>query len=201
MVFHVSEERDIERFEPRTGSTFVRRGPSGRLILDTARKSVADAISVVWAIDGERLRNYLLPRDCPRVTYYAGPNTTAADRDRFLGSSAAVVAIERRWLERLHRCRLYCYHLPADTFECADEGAGYFVSQMPVQPTWVEIIDDAIAALMWRRVELRVLPTLWRLRDAVLESSLQFSMIRMRHALPRPALRGGLIEPHDVSCR
>ena len=198
MVFHVSEERDIERFEPRTGSTIVRREPSGRLILDTTTKSVADAISVVWAIDGERLRNYLLPRDCPRVTYYAGPNTTAADRERFLGSSAAVVAIERRWLERLRRCRLYCYHLPADTFECADECAGYFVSQMPVQPTWVEIIDDAIAALMRRRVELRVLPTLWPLRDAVLESSLQFSMIRMRHARPRSALRGELIEPHGI---
>jgi hypothetical protein len=69
---------------------------------------------------------------------------------------------------------------------------------MPVQPTWVEIIDDAIAALMRRRVELRVLPTLWPLRDAVLESSLQFSMIRMRHARPRSALRGELIEPHGI---
>jgi hypothetical protein len=37
---------------------------------------------------------------------------------------------------------------------------------------------------MRRGVELRVLPTLWPLRDAVLESSLQFSMIRMRNATP-----------------
>jgi len=27
---------------------------------------------LVWAIDGDHLRNYLVPRDCPRVTYYAG---------------------------------------------------------------------------------------------------------------------------------
>jgi hypothetical protein len=166
VFFHVSEQREIERFEPRQGSGF-------------------DGIPVVWAIDAERLRNYLLPRDCPRVTYYAGPNTTATDRQRLLGSSAAVIAIERQWLEPLRRCRLYCYHLPAETFECADECAGYFVSQRPVQPTWVEIIDDAIAALMRRRVELRVLPTLWPLRDAVVGSSLQFSIIRMRNATPR----------------
>jgi uncharacterized protein DUF6886 len=186
-VFHVSEERDIEWFEPRTGAGFIRRDPSGRLTLDTTSDTSAETIPVVWAIDGERLRNYLLPRDCPRVTYYAGPKTTATDRDQFLGFSAAVVAIERSWLERLRRCRLYCYHLPPDTFECADECAGYFVSRVSVQPTFVEVIDDAIAALVRRRVELRVLPSLWPLRDAVIESSLQFSIIRMRNAHARIA--------------
>ena len=54
---------------------------------------------VVWAIDADRLRNYLVPRECPRVTYYAGRETTAADVERFLGSSPAVVAVESGWLE------------------------------------------------------------------------------------------------------
>ena len=62
MLFHVSEELGIERFEPRPS-------PS------------ADE-PVVWAIDADRLRNYLLPRDCPRVTYYAGRATAAADVER-----------------------------------------------------------------------------------------------------------------------
>jgi hypothetical protein len=184
VLFHVSERGDIDRFEPRPGSASVRRDPSGRLIVDRTHETPSGAFSAVWAVDAEHLRNYLLPRDCPRVTFYAGPKTTVGDRERFLGSSAAVVAIERHWLERLRRCRLYCYHLPADTFECADECAGYFVSAVPAQPTWVECIDDAVGALMRRGVELRVLPTLWPLRDAVLESSLQFSMIRMRNATP-----------------
>ena len=187
MVFHVSERRDIDQFEPRTGSVYIRRGPSGSITLDPSADGSSDAIPVVWAIDGERLRNYLLPRECPRVTYSAGPNTTDEDRDRFLGSSGAVVAIEQGWLEHLRRCRLFIYHIPADTFECADECAGYFVSEVAVEPTCVEIIDDAIAALMRRRVELRVLPTLWPLRDAVIQSSLQFSIIRMRNAHPRIA--------------
>lgn len=167
MLFHVSEEPGIERFEPR---------PS-----EYAEEPV------VWAIDAERLRNYLVPRDCPRVTFYAGRETSVADVERFLGSSAAVVAVESGWLERLRSCRLYCYHLPPETFECLDECAGYFVSRAPVVPAVVELFDDPIAELLKRGVELRFVPSLWSLHDAVAASSLQFSMIRMRNALPRTA--------------
>src|SRR5437016_3184067 len=165
MLFHVSEESGIERFEPRA-STYA----SGR---------------VVWAIDVDRLRNYLVPRECPRVTYYAGRETIAADVERFLGSSPAVVAVESAWLEQLRSCRLYCYHLPPETFECLDECAGYFVSRVAVVPAIVEVIDDPIAELMRRGIELRLMSSLWRLRDEIVASSLQFSLIRVRNALPR----------------
>jgi hypothetical protein len=165
MLFHVSEESGIERFEP--------------------RGSEDGGAPVVWAIDAARLRNYLLPRDCPRVTYYAGRETTRADLERFLGLSPAVVAVESGWLERLRSCRLYCYHLPPETFECIDECAGYFVSRVPVVPARVEVIDDPIGELLKRGVELRFVPSLWHLRDAVVGSSLRFSLIRMRNAEPR----------------
>ena len=165
MLFHVSEEAGIERFEPRSSQ-------------------YADE-PVVWAIDADRLRNYLLPRKCPRVTYYAGRETTAADVERLLGSSPAVIVVESGWLERLRSCRLYCYHLPPETFECLDEWAGYFVSRGPVTPTRVQVFDDLLAALLGRGVELRFVPNLWSLRDAVVSSTLRFSIIRMRNALPR----------------
>ena len=167
MLFHVSEESGIERFEPRPSEYATE--------------------PVVWAIDVERLRNYLVPRDCPRVTFYAGRETTDADAERFLGSSPAVVAVESGWLERLRACRLYCYHLPPDTFECVDECAGYFVSRVPVVPASVEVFDDPVAELLRRGVELRFVPNLWALHDAVAASTLRFSIIRMRNALPRPA--------------
>ena len=165
MLFHISEESGIGRFEPR---------PS----------KYASGL-VVWAIHADRLPNYLVPRECPRVTYYAGRETTSADVERFLGSSPAVVAIEGGWLERLRRCRLYCYHLAPDTFECIDECAGYYVSRVPVVPWRVEVFDDLIAELLKRGVELRFVPSLWPLRDAVVASSLRFSLIRMHNALPR----------------
>jgi hypothetical protein len=119
------------------------------------------------------------------VTYYAGRETTRADVERFLGSSPAVVAVESGWLEQLRSCRLYCYHLPPATFECIDECAGYFVSRLPVIPARVEVFDDVLAELLSRGVELRFVPSLWPLRDAVVASSLQFSLIRMRNARPR----------------
>ena len=161
----MSDTGDIDRFQPRP--------PEG------------GGDPVVWAIDAQRLRNYLVPRDCPRVTYYAGPATTAEDRDRFLGASVAVIGIESNWYERVRLCRLYCYHMPHETFECIDDGAGYFVSRQPVTAESVEVVEDAIAALLRRGVELRIIPNLWPLHDAVVQSSLMFSMIRMRHALPR----------------
>ena len=165
MLFHVSEQTDIELFEPRWSEQSDRK--------------------VVWAIDADHLRNYLVPRECPRVTYYAGPQTASADVEQFLGTSQAVVAIESGWFEQLRSCRLYCYHLPPDTFECIDECAGYFVSNVPVVPVRVEALDDLILELLKRDVELRLVLSLWPLRDAVVASTLQFSLIRMRNAQAR----------------
>jgi hypothetical protein len=167
MLFHISEESDIARFEPR---------PS---------EYAADL--VVWAIEGRRLYNYLVPRECPRVTYYAGADATAADVERFLGSSPAVVAIESGWLERVRSTRLYCYHMPQEASECLDAGAGYFVSRTPVVPSRIEVFDDPLAELLGHGVQLRMTPNLWPLRDAIVASSLQFSLIRMRNAVPRAA--------------
>jgi len=176
MLFHVSEHGGIQQFDP--------------------RPSEGVAHPVVWAIDEGRLRNYLVPRECPRVTYYAGRGTRAADVERFLGSSPAVLAIEGQWLERLRSCRLYCYHMPPETFECLDECAGYFASRVPVVPARVDVIDDPISELVRRGVELRIISDLWPLRDAVVASSLQFSIIRMRNARPRSGGRvidGGFV--------
>ena len=165
MLFHVSEDPTIAEFVPR---------PS---------KYTDDP--VVWGIDAERLRNYLVPRDCPRVTYDAGPDTVAADVQRFLGSSRAVVAVEANWWNRIQSCRLYIYRLPAATFQCIDACAGYFVSRERVRPESVEVTDDPIAALLARRVEVRILPEIETLRQAVVASTLRFSVIRMCNAIVR----------------
>ena len=47
----------------------------------------------------------------------------------------------------------------------------------------VEVIDDQMAELLRRGVELRLVPELWSLRDAVAASTLEFSVIRMRNAV------------------
>jgi hypothetical protein len=175
MLFHISEQPSIERFEPRP-SEYTKE-------------------SVVWAIHESRLCNYLLPRDCPRVTFYAGPRTSPADVERFLGSSRAVVAVESGWYERLRSCRLYRYHMPPETFECVDQCAGYFVSRVPVVADRVEVLDDVMAELLRQHVELRIVPDLWPLRDAAVDSTLSYSLIRMRNARPRSPC----VQPEELS--
>lgn len=171
-VYHVSEDPAIRQFTPRP----VR--PDHPLGITEP---------VVWAIGGRLLHNYLLPRDCPRVCYHAGPQTTAADCERFLGDSAApfVVAIEWGWLERARAARLICYELPAEGFQLVDPVADYWVCAQPVIPSTASVIDNPLAALAARHVELRLCPSLWPLCDAVAASTLCFSAIRMGNAQPR----------------
>lgn len=165
MLFHVSEEPGIERFDPRPSPTVEG--------------------AVVWAVNGERLRNYLLPRECPRVTYFAGPSATAADIERLLGSSPAVVAVEAAWLDRIRSTRLFVYSMPEETFECVDQCAGYFQSIKSVTPTKVEIVEDPLAAIIATGAEIRPVLSLWPLHDAIPVSTLSYSIIRMRNAAAR----------------
>ncbi len=169
-LYHVSEQPNITRFEPRPPQ---------------ATSGLTE--DVVWAVDEEHLQNYLLPRDCPRVTFYALPTSDPADVERLMGQTAArfVVAIESKWLPILRATRLYLYRVPPETFVVQDQGAGHYVSREAAEPLEVVEVEDPLGALVKRDVELRVTPSLWKLRDAVVASTLQFSCIRMRNAQPR----------------
>jgi hypothetical protein len=118
------------------------------------------------------------------VTFYARPTSDPTDVARLLAgtSGARVVAIESGWLDRVRSARLYLYELPPDGFEPLEPGAGYYVSRQSVTSLGVTVIDDLLAELAGRDVELRVMPSLHRLRAAVIASTLQFSIIRWRNA-------------------
>jgi hypothetical protein len=176
-LFHISDVPDIARFDPRPAPS-PGSGHEGLM---------------VWAIDREHLHTYLLPRDCPRVTFYALPKSTPEDVARLMAGSSAryVVAIESGWLPEVLRHRLYCYEFPADTFSVMDAGAGYYISREPVVPRSVTLIDDLLDELLRHDVELRVMRSLWKLRDLVVASTLHYSIIRMRNAQPRDEERAG----------
>ncbi len=151
MRYHLGEEPNISRLEPRPAPD-PSSGQTGPM---------------VWAIDDAHLHNYLLPRNCPRVAFYAAPNSHPDD------------------VARLLRQTLYLYRFSPEPFLMIDADAGYYIAHQPVMPESVREITDLPAELFARNVELRVLPSLWKLRDVVAASSLQFSMIRMRNAGPR----------------
>lgn len=168
-LFHISDDPHITCFVPHPAAN-----------PDLGLKG-----EIVFAIEEQMLPNYLLPRDCPRVTFYALPESTREDMERLLGTSRHVVAIESGWLERVVNGRIHLYTLPAATFTVWDKGAGYYISREPVTPLSVRTLDNILLELVQYDVEIRILPSLWPLWEAVVNSSLQYSMIRMKNAQPR----------------
>jgi len=167
-LFHISEVSGIEVFDPRPSPSHF-DGITG---------------DVVFAIAERLLHNYLLPRDCPRVTYYLRPDTTEEDREHFFGESQAefIIAIPSEWYNILSKTVLYCYEFAPDNFTLLDECAGYYISYRPEKPVACTVITDIINELLLRKVELRITPALIPLAKAVAASSLGFSNIRMRNA-------------------
>ena len=167
-LFHVSEEPGIALFEPRPV-------PSP----DAAVRGEA-----VWAIDEEHLANYLLPRDCPRICYAAGPRTTKSDTAGFLDNTSAtrIIVAEQAWLARILTTTLYVYELPIADFEPADAIAGYYVCRAAVLPAAIYVVDDIVDEMARRNTELRFVPDLLPIRDNVRNSTLDYSFIRMRNA-------------------
>lgn len=170
-LFHVSDDPAIATFSPR---------PS-----PSAFEQIQG--DVVFAIAGRLLHNYLLPRDCPRVGFYAGPDSDPRDLDRFLGTATApyVLAIEKAWLPRILEATIYLYELPAAPFTLLDDCAGYYIAHEAVTPVEMRAIPNILDELLTRTIELRLVPSLWPLADAIATSSLQYSCIRMRNAAPR----------------
>jgi hypothetical protein len=170
-LFHVSEEAGIARFEPRPVPS-PDSGVTG---------------NAVWAVDESHLPNFLLPRECPRVTFGIGKRTLEEDRARFFAHSTArrVVAVESRWAAAIARCTLFLYEMPPESFHLALEDAGYYIARKTVAPIDVIEIRDLLVEMLRHQVELRFLPDLWTLSDAVIASTLEFSNIRMKNAAPR----------------
>lgn len=167
-LYHVSEEPGIEVFEPR---------PSPQ----TFNKITGD---VVFAVADEMLHNYLLPRDCPRVCYYAKTDSSQKDINKYIGNTDKkfIINVEERWLERINKTKLYLYEMPAENFELLDKGAGYYVSNESIRPVKIIITNNLPGELMKRNAELRFYPEIKNLAAEVVNSSLQFSIIRLRNA-------------------
>jgi len=171
-LFHFSEDPSIELFRPHIAPTSA--------IQDEAW---------VWANDEWHAPMYFTPRDCPRACFWAGPATTAADRETWLHGLEPrfVMCIESGWLERLRTAMLYRYEMPVETFAPGPEGA-HWVSRETLEPLAVEPIADLIAAIVAAGVELRVVTRLGPLwRRVTTDSTLEFSGTRLRNAVGYPS--------------
>ena len=169
-LFHVSEESDIERFVPRPSKSRHLRVQG----------------EIVWAVAESGLYNYLVPRNCPRVSFYAEDTTRDEDVERFLDGvrTKRVLAVEAGWFDRIAATPLTRYEFDAAHFTLLDECAQYYVSARTETPIDIQTIADPLRELLAEGIEVRLVPSLWELRERVLHASLGFSFVRMNHAAP-----------------
>lgn len=172
-LYHFSEKPDIELFRPHVAKT-----------------AAVQNQAFVWAIDDWHSPMYYVPRDCPRACFWAGPETTAEDRQRWLShlDPRFVMVVESSWLDRIRSARLYRYTMPERSFAPAEHGGGHYVSSETVEPLQVEPVGDLLLAIVGARVELRITPHLGPMwKEIHTSSTLAYSGTRLRNAQGYPA--------------
>ena len=166
-MWHFSEDPSLGRFRPHTPATNPAAPP------------------LVWAVDTRHAPMFWFPRDCPRGCIWPVSGTTAEDRMRFFGQSAAnrIHVMETAWLDRMRECRLYAYRLPAEPFRPHDVG-GYWVADEPVDAIERVVIDDLVGRHADAGIELRITPSIWPFWRRVTNSTVEFSGSRLRNSSP-----------------
>jgi hypothetical protein len=162
-LWHVSEDPAIERFEPHLRPEHAADEP------------------LVWAIDTRHLPLYWFPRNCPRASFWARSTTTDEDVAAFLGGgrSRRVHVTEPSWLGRMSDTRVYAYRMPEATFEPWDR---FWVSRVTVEPLELIELGDLVERHEAAGICLSSSRDLLALWDRVIDSTLDFSGIRLRNA-------------------
>jgi hypothetical protein len=171
-LYHFSENADIALFRPHIAKTSA--------IRDEA---------LVWAIDAWHAPMYFVPRDCPRVCFWAGQNTTIEDRKRWLPvpEPRFVMVVETSWLERIRVTAVYRYTLPEASFVPVGNARGTYISRETVTPVRVEPVGNLLEAIASADVQLRELARigpLWKQLESA--STLARSGIRLLNAAGYP---------------
>jgi hypothetical protein len=163
-LWHVSEDPAIEVFHPHHHELLTLDEP------------------LVYAVDTRYWWLYWFPRDCPRACFNAKDDTTDEDVARWLDGDRLrrVSVIETGWLERFRSARVYAYRLPPESFEPWDK---FFVSRATVVPLEIVELGDLLTRHAEAGNELRISPSLYPLWDEVIETTLDFSGIRLRNAV------------------
>lgn len=160
-LFHLSENGNLNQFVPK---------PS---------KEMWGFEKYVWAISEAKVHNYLLPRACPRICLTKNEVNIIEDWVDDQGSKAYIF-VPFEWVEMIAECTLYKYQFGPDHFVEIDAIAGYFVSPKIEVPVGMERIDNCLRSLSLSDVQVKFLeiPQMIQLRELVLESAKEFSIIK-----------------------
>jgi len=170
-LLHFSEDPHIKVFHPHVPATSPDNSP------------------MVWAVDEEHAPGFWFPRDAPRACCWSTGEPVGDIARSLLGMGAyrRMHAIEAAWLDRMRACRLYVYRFDSTPFSIHNNDAGYFSTHESIRPLSVEPVGDLLALHAEAAIELRIVPNLWPIIDAIVASGLQFSIIRKMNARSRDA--------------
>ena len=168
VLYHFSEDPDISRFVPHVPRTNPSHAPA------------------VWAIDAAHAPLYWFPRDCPRVAIWPRDlHDQPAFQVRFDTVATRLHAVESVWLERMGDAVIHRYEFEADGFAPWPDADGQWIADHEVVPVGVTPVGDLLAAHARAAIELRIVPSLWPLRDIAVMGEFDFSVVRMHNAMPR----------------
>lgn len=173
-LLHFSEDPNIKIFRPHIPA------------------SSPDSPPLVWAVGEEHAPGFWFPRQAPRACCWSiGKPMTDVGRSLLkMGAGRRMHAIESVWLERMRACRMYVYRFDAAPFVLYNRDAGYYSTTEAITPLSVEPTGDLLSLHVEANIELRIVPNLWPVIDAIVASGLEYSIIRKMNALPRGASTG-----------
>ena len=166
MLHHFSEDPGITHFRPHVPPTNPDHRPA------------------IWAIDSAHAPLYWFPRDCPRVTAWPRPTDDAAVfAEAWATAAPRVHAIELGWLARMQETTLYRYDFAAADFGPWPDASGQSIAEREVTPVGVVPLADLLGLHAEAGIELRLVPSLWPLRDLAVSDRWDFSLVRMANAV------------------
>ncbi len=78
---------------------------------------------------------------------------------------------------------VFAYRLPEEPFAPDPEVGGYWLSREPVVPVELVELGDLVARHEQAGILLRAVPDIWHVWNRVIESTLEYSGMRLRNAL------------------
>ena len=125
------------------------------------------------------------PFDRQNLAAHVGDDAGAVRDNRAALKLALKLERDPAWLEQMREAVLYRYEFAPDGFVPWADADGQWVSDRAVVPTRVTPVGDLLAAHVQAEIELRIVPSLWPLRDVAATSEFEFSLVRMHNARPR----------------
>jgi len=163
-LFHISDDKNIEKFIPRES------------------KAIWNYQKYVWSISEDKIQNYLLPRDCPRICLKMNKLLTIGYciEELELKQYENIIFAPESWEKKIENSILYRYEFSSKYFKVIDKIAEYYVSEKVEIPIEVRIINNCFEALGKTKTKLILLEgnSMNKVKENVINNTNEFSIIR-----------------------